>query len=88
MTNDIEIENCSICDKSAQKFPKIGDKEHYICPECGEYEISGTDLGILKNKPLNGLERDRVSQAVRNMPRSDGQILIPANFIDDKRKRL
>jgi predicted RNA-binding Zn-ribbon protein involved in translation (DUF1610 family) len=84
MTNEIKIKKCPICDNSAQRFPIIRDNEHYICPECGEYKISGTDLKILENKPLIALERNRVSQAIRNS-RSDG-LLIPAGFIDDARR--
>lgn len=84
MTNDKE---CPICGNQAQRFPIIGDAEHYKCQQCKEYKISDTDLKLLKNNPLNLDERTRVSKVVANLPREDGVPLIPDYLIENERKR-
>ena len=87
MTNEIVNKTCPICTSQAQLFPRIGDNEHYICPKCGEYKISETDLAILRNKPLNEHERNSVSQAIRSHSKQNECLLTPDSLIADARRK-
>ena len=59
--------NCPICGALAEDLPNTIDGKSIRCPDCGEYDISGTvyDTGTLQN-----LERDQRRSALAKAKRS------------------
>lgn len=66
---------CPVCTTMSERLGErdYQDKVQYGCPRCGEFEISRTALVMLKNFADHGIERSRISHALRSLPRTPGE---------------
>lgn len=55
--------NCPICASPVEEIPPIGDRVNINCPQCGDYDISGT---VTDSQLIERSEPGRLRQALVN----------------------
>lgn len=74
------MSGCPICySKNAKIESEAVDRQHIICPRCGDFEITKSLVSEIENKPLEARQRCIVSSLIRENT-YEGFVLNTYNF--------
>jgi hypothetical protein len=76
------LDDCPICQKPANNTV-LADNEHWWCPQCGKFIISGSAVQRLENQRAR-LDFGTLSEVVRRHPRdAEGWMCITSYNLDE-----
>jgi hypothetical protein len=57
------MNKCRICNGDATLYPPLGDVDHLASAGCGEYKITGTEVGIASARQVSvAVMRERLNK--------------------------
>lgn len=77
-------ERCPICGLNCPVGKNTGaDRKQFDCPKCGHYEVSGTVIGMIKNRVSDRRVRARLSHAVRRRAEGENWPYVDSYHLDE-----
>ena len=54
---------CPLCTAAAEAAPRTSDRTRYDCPNCGAFEISGSEEAVVRGNPtVAQSHRERIAR--------------------------